>query len=132
ITPALTSSSLNLVISVSIFSSGRTPASESLLAFTATRNRISVSPLVSVGAGVCDETDSLPANLGSTEATNEPIQNRHGGQFCLTREAGSGRREAGSVVGIGYRVSGSGRREAGGGREGEQDPASRVPLPASR
>src|SRR5256885_5533547 len=49
-TPALTSSSLNLVISVRIFSSGRAPASESLFAFTITMNRISVSPLVLVGS----------------------------------------------------------------------------------
>src|SRR5262249_24944326 len=39
-TPALASSSLNLPISVSSFASGRTPASESLLPFTMTKNRI--------------------------------------------------------------------------------------------
>src|SRR5882724_13113596 len=41
ITPAFTSSSLNLPMSASIFSLGRTPASESLLAFTITMNRMS-------------------------------------------------------------------------------------------
>src|SRR5213592_2994121 len=43
ITPAFSSSMLNFPISVRIFSSGRTPASESLLALTSTRNRIVVS-----------------------------------------------------------------------------------------
>src|SRR5579859_5639312 len=43
-TPALTSSSLYLVISVSSFSSGRTPASDSLLALTRTMNRMIASP----------------------------------------------------------------------------------------
>ena len=44
ITPAFTSSSLNFPISVRSFSSGRTPASESLSALTITMNRIVVSP----------------------------------------------------------------------------------------
>src|SRR2546422_10143839 len=43
ITPAFSSSMLNFPISVRIFSSGRTPASESLLALTSTMNRIVVS-----------------------------------------------------------------------------------------
>src|SRR3989449_1059288 len=43
ITPAFSSSMLNFPISVRIFSSGRTPASESLLALTSTMNRIAVS-----------------------------------------------------------------------------------------
>src|SRR4051812_31083081 len=43
ITPAFTSSSLNFPIAVRIFSSGSTPASESLFAFTITMNRIVVS-----------------------------------------------------------------------------------------
>src|SRR3954462_12815793 len=49
-TPAFTSSSLNFVMAVRLFSSGRTPASDSLFAFTITMNRISVSPLVFRGA----------------------------------------------------------------------------------
>ena len=48
IMPALTSSSLYLPISVRICSSGITPASESLVAFTITMNRIVVSFLWSV------------------------------------------------------------------------------------
>src|SRR6266566_1421916 len=43
ITPAFTSSSLNFPISVSMRSSGITPASESLLALTITRNRMAIS-----------------------------------------------------------------------------------------
>src|SRR5882672_9029561 len=49
ITPAFTRSSLNFPISASIFSLGRTPASESLLAFTITMNRIVVSPWLAAG-----------------------------------------------------------------------------------
>src|SRR5262249_43352196 len=43
-TPAFTSSSLNFPISVRIFSSGSTPASESLSALTITITRIVISP----------------------------------------------------------------------------------------
>src|SRR5438132_13508926 len=43
ITPAFTSSSLNLPISARSACVGRTPASESLLAFTSTTNRIALS-----------------------------------------------------------------------------------------
>src|SRR6266568_3953490 len=42
ITPAFSSSMLNFPIAVRIFSSGRTPASESLLALTSTMTRIAV------------------------------------------------------------------------------------------
>src|SRR5439155_23118330 len=42
ITPALASSSLNFPIAVRAFSSGRTPASESLLAFTRIMNRMAL------------------------------------------------------------------------------------------
>src|SRR5881409_3543196 len=45
ITPAFSSSMLNFPISVRIFSSGRTPASESLLALTSTMTRIAFSSL---------------------------------------------------------------------------------------
>ena len=44
ITPALTSSSLNLPMSVSSSLLGITPASESLLALTRTMNRMGMSP----------------------------------------------------------------------------------------
>src|SRR5207244_2537036 len=44
-TPAFSNCWLNLPIAVRIFSSGRTPASESLLAFTRIMNRIVVTPL---------------------------------------------------------------------------------------
>src|SRR5712691_804037 len=44
ITPAFTSSSLNFPMSVRIFLSGRTPASEFLSALTSTMNRIAMSP----------------------------------------------------------------------------------------
>src|SRR5207247_10743339 len=46
ITPAFTSSSLKFPLSVSISFVGSLPASESLFAFTITRNRIVVSPLL--------------------------------------------------------------------------------------
>src|SRR6266850_7778206 len=45
ITPAFTSFSLNFPISARRLSSGRTPASESLVALTITMNRIEISPL---------------------------------------------------------------------------------------
>src|SRR4029077_20384661 len=52
ITPAFTSSSLNFPIAASSFSSGITPASESLLALTMIMNRIVFS--VGLGAGPPD------------------------------------------------------------------------------
>src|SRR5207245_1385727 len=51
ITPAFTSCSLNLPISARIFWSGRTPASESLFAFTITMNRIVASLVDSRASG---------------------------------------------------------------------------------
>ena len=50
-TPALTSSSLYLPISLSSFSLGRIPASLFLLAFTITMTRIVVLPVVIVSDG---------------------------------------------------------------------------------
>src|SRR5947199_274143 len=63
ITPAFSSWMLNFPISVRIFSSGRTPASESLLALTSTMTLIVVSSFV----------------LGSTYTTGEGRRDRQGG-----------------------------------------------------
>src|SRR5439155_3515034 len=66
ITPAFTSSSLNLPMSVRIFLSGRAPASESLFALTITMNRIVLSP-----------SDLEGFSPRSTITTNEGRRNRH-------------------------------------------------------
>src|SRR5256714_15432657 len=102
ITPAFTSSSLNLVMSVRLFSSGRTPDSESLFAFTTTMNRISVSPLVSVGAAVCSSFNPRRLYQGDerrlSKSTAVPVLFVTRTTCCGIGTC-SGRREAGRLRG---------------------------------
>src|SRR6266852_4405222 len=75
ITPAFTSSSLNLPISVRSFSSGRTPASVSLVALMITMTRIVSSPRsFRFGAGLPGGLDRL--NPGSTFKSNQGQRDR--------------------------------------------------------
>src|SRR5262249_54235187 len=74
ITPAFTSSSLNFPIAASSFSSGITPASESLVALTIAMNRIVVSPR-------CSGSRAGLLHLGSIYATNEPQRYRQVQEF---------------------------------------------------
>ena len=73
ITPALTISSLNLPIAVSISSDGIAPASDSAVALTITMNRIVVSPSCS-NRGLPDFKTSR--DPGSTLTSNEPRPDR--------------------------------------------------------
>src|SRR5262249_37429247 len=79
ITPALTSSSLNLPISARSRSLGITPASESLFALISTMNRI-VILLLTWGAGPGPPAGRDRQRPASTDASNERRRDRQGRQ----------------------------------------------------
>src|SRR5262245_20789504 len=75
ITPALTSSSLNLPMSSRTFSCGRTPDSDSLLALTMTMNRMFVLP-VRVGSRA-REPNRFVSSPASIWTSNDIPGDRH-------------------------------------------------------